>query len=87
MLAPTLGEHIFLLRLEHRELANFGQRTCQSIFAGDEWQGVAITTSTGFPTRATRSATPSAAGGSGPRHRAPTAWLKDGWTVREGVRD
>ena len=40
MLAPTLGEHIFFLRLQHREFANFGQITRQSIFAGDDWQGV-----------------------------------------------
>src|SRR5690349_6125727 len=38
MLAPTLGEHVLLLRLQHRELADFGEVTGETGFCGQDRQ-------------------------------------------------
>jgi hypothetical protein len=34
MLAPTFGKHIFFLRLEHREAADFSKITRQAAISG-----------------------------------------------------
>ncbi|MHC2730635.1 hypothetical protein ACVIEO_004144 [Rhizobium leguminosarum] len=41
MLGITLGEHVFLLRLQHRELADFVEVTIETGFTGgDGRQGI-----------------------------------------------
>ena len=36
VLAPALGEHVFLLRLQHREPLDFGEIAGKAGFAGDD---------------------------------------------------
>ena len=38
MLAPALGEHEFLLRLQHRKSANFVEIPAETGFTGEEGQ-------------------------------------------------
>src|SRR5947207_5743406 len=38
MLAPALGQHVFLLRFQHREPPDFFQISCETAFGGDNRQ-------------------------------------------------